>query len=399
MSDNTNIQRDDEIDLVELIVNLWREKLVIILSIIVITSLGSTYAFYKERIAPVYETEVELLIPSHADLSTVNRTENFNIEPEKAFTLLLRRFSSSNHNLQVNDQIRKKLGVETRIPNTSFREIIYKKKANALSADIYSARYSAENKESLTLLLKTDLELATRAVRKAINDSYLSSLQNELSRLKNIQLAEIKILEGKLNARKAYILLARENEINKLQEALNVARALKLENPTTLSKLAGDTSRAVNIKNIISSPDMVKNNLVTDKRVTDNSKVKESTIPYISHLERKDYLRGEKLLSAEIKNLQALSNDVFFDDEIVMIEAKKGLLGANVALEKLRLLINEPHATNSLNFYNEHAETSLLAPKKDKTKLIIVISILFGGMLGVFIAIGKIIARKYKSKP
>lgn len=399
MSDNTNIQRDDEIDLVELIVNLWRERFVIILSVIVITSLGSAYAFYKERIAPVYETEVELLMPSHADLSTVNRTENFNIKPKEAFTLFLGRFSSSNHNLQVNDQIRKKLVGETRIPNTNFREIVYQKKANALSADIYSARYSAENKEGLTLLLKTDLELATRAVRKAINDSYFSSLQNELSQLKIIQLAEIKILKGKLNARKAYILLARENEINKLQEALNVARALKLENPTTLSKLAGDTSRAVNIKNIISSPDMVKNNLVTDNKVTDNSKVKESTIPYISHLERKDYLRGEKLLSAEIKNLQALSNDVFFDDEIVMIEAKKGLLGANLALEKLRLLINEPHATNSLSFYNEHAETSPLAPKKDKTKLIIVISILFGGMLGVFIAIGKIMARKYNSKP
>lgn len=406
MSENTNSQHDDEIDLVELIVNLWRERAVIILSVLVVTGIGSIYAFSKDQRTQLYEVKAQLIMPSSRDLNIFNQTENFKIEPEEAFSIFLSTLESADHNLATNNQIKKKLDQQTKIPNASSREIIYQKKVNELSSDIYSAIYTGESIENLTLLLTIDLKLAAETSNETVKNNYDLGLKNEKSRLENIQYSSRKVLESKLIERKAYILSARKNEINKLQEALKVARALKFESPTTLSKLAGDTSTVVNIKNIISSPHTIKNNISSELTNVTNNKnsiiqpvdEKEQFIPYVSHLETKDYLKGEKLLSAEIKNLNSLSKDVFFDDVIVMLEGKKGLLGSSLELEKLELLSNEANIKPALNFYSENIVASLLAPQKYKTALIIAVTVLLGGMLGFFIAIGRIMVRKYNSK-
>ena len=416
VNENTNNQHDDEIDLVELIVNLWRERVVIIVTILAVTCLGGTYAFTQDSKAPLYEAKIQLLVPSPSDLNFVNQIESFKIEPDEAFSVFLDTLESTSHKLLVSNQT-KALNSQKTAPGINSREIIYPEKAeekiaNELKPKNYYIVYTDENQENLISLSTIDLQLATKTVSELINRRYLSHLSNRTRELENIQRSNLKVLNNRIESRKAYVLSARKNEISKLQEALKVARALEFKNPTTLSKLAGDTSDVVNIKNIINSPNTIKNNIsseltnITDNKDIDESKnsitqtadVKERFIPYVNHLETKDYLRGAKLLSAEIDSLKSLNNVTFFDNEILVLEAQKDLLATNIELENLNLLANHDVSKNELNFYSENIGDLLHAPQKSKTALIIAIAVLLGGMLGFFIAIGRVMVRKYNSK-
>jgi LPS O-antigen subunit length determinant protein (WzzB/FepE family) len=81
-----NIRHDDEIDLIELAINLWREKWIIITATIIATVIGVVIAINHEKgLTTSYKVGVQLSIPSFAELKRFNQTEFYNISGEEAF--------------------------------------------------------------------------------------------------------------------------------------------------------------------------------------------------------------------------------------------------------------------------------------------------------------------------
>ena len=82
--ENDNRQYDDEIDLVELISNLWGERFWIFLTTGIAGILGLLYAFTS---TPIYQASAQISQPSTADLVPVSQTDMFKILKEKNFVV------------------------------------------------------------------------------------------------------------------------------------------------------------------------------------------------------------------------------------------------------------------------------------------------------------------------
>lgn len=408
MNNNANTH-DDEIDLVQLIIDLWNEKLIIILSISIVTTLGVIYAFLTK---PIYEVSAQLLIPSSAQLSHYNKTPFFNIKPEEAFTLFLGTLENSDHKLTIAKHLKKphkdqdKLEVFNNIRSIQYANT--DKKKNNVIPDIYELSYTGENKEELTSLIKFDLNTAYKNTFKNINNRYFSELKNNSDQLNNALQSEKNTLTSQLNTRKTFLRNSRNTEIKKLEEALKIAKALNIGEPTSFAKLAGQTN-SIYINNII-EPAKSENSTTLSNINTENSKEaaqsfssnedKRNSSPfqkYTSHLKNNDYLRGKRLLAAEIENLKNLDKDTFFDNEITIIKSKQNLLSIDPKLEQLKILLKEDFTNRPISFFSKNIY-SPNSPIKPRKGLIIIISLFLGGILGLLAAIGCIFYKNYNKR-
>lgn len=406
MNDNTNIQHEDGIDLVELIVNLWHEKIIIVLTIFIVASLGALYAYTTP---PIYIVSAQLLLPQQSELNDYispyepelddsNITKFYQIEPDVAFTKFLSTLANNDHifNVAQNSPISNAEMDPIEVIN-EMRTIQYPntiKKNNEMSPEIYTLNYEGENRDELISLINYDLDIAKFKTIKDINEQYTSSLEKQIGTIESLNLAKERVLDIQLKTRKSYILQARENEIARLKESLNLAKQLEIKEPTSLSKLAG-------INSII---DFTNNNQSNNNRnqTSDNEKGLQSPIEkfdslsqYNSHLSNKNYLRGERILTAEIESLQRIENNFFLDEHIIVLNNTKELLKASPLLEQLSFLLNKAKFSQDITFYSEN----LYAPQnpiKPKKALIIAVSILLGGIMGLFIAIGRIVYKHTK---
>jgi LPS O-antigen subunit length determinant protein (WzzB/FepE family) len=86
---------------------------------------------------------------------------------------------------------------------------------------------------------------------------------------------------------------------------------------------------------------------------------------------------------------------------MIILEGQKSLLTTNLELEELQLAADQDSSQDTkkmaIDFYSSSISTSLIR-EKSKTAMIIAISVVLGGMLGFFIAIGRIMVRNYSSK-
>ena len=106
------------------------------------------------------------------------------------------------------------------------------------------------------------------------------------------------------------------------------------------------------------------------------------------------YLRGIKLLTTDIEYLKSLNDDVSSDEEILKLKKEMLLLKNNRLVEQLRSIMISDAKNDTPLFYDTIPNVKAI-PEKSKKKIIIIISILLGGMMGVFIAIGRIMFRSY----
>jgi chain length determinant protein (polysaccharide antigen chain regulator) len=389
VNDSINSTHDDEIDLVELIVNLWREKVIIILSTVVIAGLGGLYAYTE---SPIYVVSAQLLLPKESELRAYNKTSIFEVDPKLAFTNFVTTLESNDHLFAIAKK--SSLFNESKDPISALKKmrvIQYPNtlnKNNEISPDTYTLSYEGKNTEELISLLNFELRLAKTKTVQDIFEQYISKLKKKIESIENTNEAAERTLDTDLKYRKSYILQARENEIAKLEESLKLANQLNIKEPTSLSKLAGINS-VIDYGSSNSGQRNSSNLNITGKI--------DSLSQYNSHLSNKDYLRGGRILSAEIESLQRIKDNVFLDETIIILNNKKNILKSNSVLEELTFLLGEARISEKVTFYSEnfYAPTSSIEPKK---KLIILISILLGGMLGFFIAIGRIMVRNYGSK-
>ena len=411
---------NDEIDLVELIANLWREKWTIAFAIASGLILGVGYLLITP---PTYRASTQLEPPSAAELAPLNNTQIVTVNPGEAFADLLSILESDAHRAELVTKEKTLLASIYTIAEAdldleainfqSLYTINYpepKREETSLEPNIYLLTSEGHNRDLLKTLLDRNISLATQQLLKQWKTTFEKSRSaklnkantdferltqaakerrdNAITRLTEENLLQTKQLEDELAARKRYVLDNRANNIIELEEALKIATALGLNQPSSLSRLGTQ--------------------LRSGQQVEVNTEINNQQDPL--------YLRGTKLLDAELENLKGLSNTTFLDTKIIELETELQKLKANRDIEILstresdvafsddlqslretiqRLTVTEFPENFTVDFQNAPT-VAPLSPIKPKRMLILVVSILLGGVVGFFIAIARIVYNNHR---
>jgi chain length determinant protein (polysaccharide antigen chain regulator) len=370
-------QKDDEIDLIDLCKGLWKEKIVIIATIVTAGLIAIGYLVIAK---PTYAVSVELITPKEniiremkpiiptadsdiflytpdaplkqqqelLDLvkrknqnTNVNATaDGQNISVKTAFSLFLSTLTSRTHIQNIlssqSEPLKKSLGIDASNDGAinqvnHSRTIEYAnttKKNNDLQPDSYFLTYEGYDRTALKQLILDDINIASASTKELIKDYYVGQLEETLSNSNRQQQAELNSLENRIEARKWFLRASNQSNIKQLQEELNIA--------TTIN----------------------------DKQT-------------------------EIQIAAKLQNLQQRDKDTFYDNDLLALQAQQQLVTNNAYLSQLTAEIERLNAySNNVVFSNN----IVVAPEnsiKPKKILILAISLLLGGFLGFIIAIAK----------
>ena len=335
---NSNIP-SDEIDLVELFEQLWKQRLLIAVVTLMITVVAAGYAFLS---APVYEAKTSLLPPRLADIAGYNlgraEAELPVFTVKKVYSMFTRNLRSESlrnsffeqvylpaqavagESVRAKDQFRddfnKKLVVgNPDIKNNPDRFEVVVQSAVAIRAAEWANVY---------------VERAASKTRQDMADTVATEISTRVKSIKS----RIEVLRE--SARKL-----REDRIARLNEALVVADKVGVQ---ALREKASRTPSDVELKQFVDG------NLM--------------------------YMRGAKAIRAEIAVLQSRTNDDPF------IEGVRDFENQLDFLSKVSVSPN-----NVAVFALDNAAEAPDTPIKPKKSLIVALGVVLGGMLGVFIAL------------
>ena len=405
----------DEIDLVELFQSLWQKKKLIIASSALCTVLGGVFALLSPA---TYEAKGYLRPTSIAQLSAINETGIMKLGPEELFIqsgLLLnsrglRREAFLSENIQsvvmnssggqtaeqLFDSFNKQLHIQ--IPDS-------KKEAATSDSIVVSFRHhdpefaSTVVNESMRLTQQAQRQEIEQNLRSIITDrkeSLTTSIQ-EAERLENIKrqaliermedsnrLAIEKLTDELSTARQA-ARQQRLDRMDKLREALSIARSLNITKPSSLSQLSEDT------------------------RLADGGM---AVTTEINSQEKPLFLLGQELLSAELEVLGRRTNDDFASATIRQLESRLDLLEKNRDIDNLKRRQDDkafvmeqtiPQRRELQRLSNINIDYANIQPVRlDQTAsvpgqpinprkaLILSLALVAGLMLGVFVALTRI---------
>jgi chain length determinant protein (polysaccharide antigen chain regulator) len=322
-----NIGHDDEIDLIELAINLWQEKWIIITAVIIAAVIGIAIAINHEKgLTTSYKVGVQLSVPSFVELKSFNQTEFYTISGDEAFKEYINILEGNNK--------------PDKLVNT-----------RSINPKAYLVTYISSKQDNLINEIQLDLSTANEKTLSNIQNKHNATIELIIQQLERADALAKRILFDRINTQKEFILANRESNLKNLENALRIASANGIVNPV-------------------------------------NSNI---AIPNENPL----YLRGSKLLTTDIEYLKSLNDDVSFDEEILKLKKEMLLLKNNRLVEQLRSIMISDAKNDTPLFYDTIPNVQAI-PEKSKKMLIIIISILLGGMIGVFIAIGRIMFKNYK---
>lgn len=327
-----------EIDLVEWLKHLWKQKLLIALVTLIITAVAASYAFLS---TPVYEAKTSLLPPRSADIAGYNlgRAEaglpEFTVkEIYSIFTQNLRSENQRNSFFQqiylpaevaeggsdTKDQLRVALNKKLVVSNPDVKNNPDQFEVTAQSsvpsraaewANLYVERAASKTRQDMADTAATEISMRVKSIK-----SRIEVLRESAKKL-------------------------REDRIARLNEALIVADKVGEQAPQVK---ASRTSSDGELEKFVDG------NLM--------------------------YMRGAKAIRVELTVLESRTNDDPFIADLRDYENKLDFLSKvsvspnNVAVFTLDNIAEAPGA-----------------PIKPRKTLIVVLGVVLGGMLGVFIAL------------
>ena len=345
---------DDEIDLFELFESLWKERVLIVAITFVITLLGGAYAFLSkpsyEATMAVYETAPE----SRQLLSGLRFSDVKNINVDE-FIAFLKSFD----NLKVLAQTetwKDAISGENLSEAESVRELI--------SRELFSVNKVRDKKNQdsyqvwqLTWLARSE-DVAERELNDFVLKMYQAFSEFKLDQYENLRSNELSVLNARYDSIYQERERVRVDKLAQLEEALAVATKLNIVEPADLALMAKLSSRTAS-----SSVELINS---SDKNPL--------------------YLRGSKLLSAEIDVLKSRKNEEPFSEELQKLRASINLLKAEVYPTSIDYgFIKEPAVGN---------------PKRIKPKrlLIVALSGVVGGMFALMYVLIRNAARNRKAR-
>ena len=339
--------QDDEIDLFELIETLWKEKVLIILFTIVSAVGGAGYAFLA---TPTYEAEVRLLPPSSKDVAELNKLSgapynaNASFAPSTVFERFVQNLESSS--------LRK--GFLARPEVLAFYNPEGQPISRVWKGFSESLVVSKPGKNSYATTLKVTLSdpvatanFANAFVELAISSTkadLISDFQEELSQSKQK-------LSGTLDSRKATYVDQIQVELTKLKEAKLVASKIGIDTP-----------------------------ILDDRRLENNANLMVDEM-------RRLYRLGTVAITAEIEAMQARMKDDSLIPGLVGLQQQLAYLDSiSLDTDKIRPALVDLAAVEPLS------------PIKPKKSLILALSVVLGGMIGVMFVLIRSAVRKRNVK-
>ncbi len=335
----------DEIDLFELIESIWKEKVLIIIITALVTSLAVAYALLAK---PTYQATTVFYQPTASAIQSYNFGRKEAGFAEYSTSGIYSTFVT-NLNSQ---QLRTEFFEEVYLPSLTEeqqkapRSALLNRLNGALTVKQSNAKENNNLYEVTVQLQNPEItaQWANLYVQKAITLSK-KEIENNINSEIEARKASINLsIENALTRTQA----ERQDEIIQLKEALKIANAIGLVNPSLPDGKA--TQEGANY---------------VDRNLT--------------------YMRGSKALKSQIETLEKRKDDHAF-------------------VPSLQNLIAQLNLLNALPLNFDQAEiikidkTALTpdTPIKPKKTLIVLIGIVLGGMLGVFAALVRTALRQRK---
>lgn len=326
----------DEIDLFELLGGLWRQKLLIILTALVVTGGAVAYAWLA---TPIYEAKVVVQPPSQSNISQLNYGRGGNsglpmLSVKDVYEIYLRNLQS--------ESLRREFFRKVYLP--SLPEAERRGSQDDLYLDMNDIlTVAVTSKETPNLLyVRANLPVAEQAAKWV--GQYVQMAGDHAKRevirdARGDAMIKASNLEQQISASRESARKLREDQIIQLTEALRVAQSIGLEKPPIIS----------------------------------NSLSKEVSAGMDGSL---TYMRGSKALQAEIENLHnRASDDPFIED----------LRQRQEAIAFYRSLQIDPEVIEV--YRQDGAIESPDMPVKPKKIVIVILGAFAGVTLGVLLAL------------
>lgn len=404
---------DDEIDLKQLILNLWAQKWLIIATAVICALASLAYVIVA---TPFFQSTAMVRPASSATFAPINATNILDLSSKTAFLKLQARmenrstrrgFFENNPKLfayyleeasttEAFDRFLKD-DISIELPNdgsdqgSTFMRMAYEYPVdidgNAVINGYYEFAETLEKNAFINEYISIkNSKIQTLKQKLTVLETQLKEqTQVELAKLKENDSARLKELQDKIDAIKTEQRTLRDNRITTLQEAYAIAKKLNLKMPKTISSFAN-------------------RDLVSDGGAGSFiAEINSGGLPL--------YLMGTEILNAEIQVLKARKDDSFSDSRIASLIREIDELKASNKAERLRkrLQISEfipeidsintelfrlsklPNDFPNLKMAElvDKAYTST-QPVKPKKVLTLALGIILGTMLGVLIALVRI---------
>ncbi len=343
------VNSDDEIDLVELFYGLWTQKWLIVLVTLVFAVSAASYAFFSK---PVYEVHAAVLPPSLSDIAGFNlgRTGENGLKPFSVSDV----YAVFTRNLQ-SEKSRRQFFREIYLPSLDkaqrfgSQDGLYKAFNGAFSVNAPDKnqpdRYSIVAEHYNPELAPTWAKHYIDQVAERSLDEMLQNSEREFA-------VQARNIEQRIKSERASAKARRDDRTTQLQEALTVAEAIGLDNPPVITG-----------------------------RVSNDSELSAFMDGSLM------YMRGAKALRAEMQVLLARTSDDPFIPELRSLEAQYQLF-VGVSLDPSNVAV-----------FRQDGEIEVPdQPIKPKKPLIVALGVVLGGMLGVFIALIRLMLRKRSAK-
>ncbi|WP_425317280.1 Wzz/FepE/Etk N-terminal domain-containing protein [Stutzerimonas chloritidismutans] len=355
--------REDEIDLVELVKALWSQKLIIIAATVAGTAVALGYALLS---TPVYEAKATVLPPLLSDIAAYNagRTESSlytsssdrdstqpNQAPLKPFTTD-DVYAVFTRNLR-SQSLRREFFKDFYLPSLPEEERSGPQDRLWLKFNELIS-INAPDKQRPELIevsvQQNTPDLAAAWTNQLISKASAASGRNMQRNVSSELNTRIHSIERRIASLRSTAQQRRADRIAILREALIVANAVGMSSPQVT---AGRTSSSDELSEFI------------DGSLT--------------------YMRGAKAIEAEMKVLEARQSDDPFIPELRSLQEQLSFLTTiDVQPENVSVF--------TLDSAAEVPET----PIKPKKTLIVALGLVLGGMLGVFIALIRVMMRRAK---
>jgi len=362
MSQMTSIHQRNEIDLIELVQQLWMKKWLIIGVTAAVTLMAAAYAFLTP---PVYRAQATVMPPSLSDIAWFNlarnmlaasnetsgsgsgRNSNASLKPfttEDVYSVFTRNLQS--------DQSKRRFYDNVYLPSLDEDE---KKGSQDSLYQSYLRRISitgpttAQPDRFLLNIEGHDPAQAAEWAELYIRDVEQRSLQEMLENAQSEIQVQGRNLMQQIDTLRESAKVRREDRLAQLEEAFSVAQKIGLENPPMIAGQMSDQLSAI-----------MEGNLT--------------------------YMRGAKALRAEIEALKKRNSDDPFIPRLRSLQEQYSLYASlhiqpeRVAVYRLDGAIETPDK-----------------PIKPMKALILLVGALVGGVFGMLIAVAAIFARRQMS--
>ena len=408
----------DEIDLFELIADLWKEKWIIISTTLIAGIIAVAYALLA---TPIYQTRSVIKPAELKDLDELNSLSIYSISADEALKEVGARLESYKVRFDFfkeNSELFSELKRDNQSLEQAFEQfnaksvkiirpdaknhsgfsdyvgvqVTYPKGIDGVAIvngfiDYAIADEKQHIQNSLEVLISNRLE-TLRERLEILRVGYKATTEAEIARLTEQDVLKRSLLNDELEALRLELQERREHRIASLEEAIKIATRLGIKKPTNPTSLGQEISTGSNvIRTEVNNQQAPLYFMGVDALTAERDALLERESDDFTSNRIIEIKKELKLLEAnrQIEIYNARENEDLFLAEIAEVRKEiSRLKKLKVDMDKLKLVrIDEP-------------SIEPLSPIKPKKKLVVLIGGLVGFMLGGMIALVRIAMRNRK---